>query len=65
MNIVVVNAETEMEIFDGNAEEFLEAMEYDSELEFELNELDFKPIGTEIEFNYMSIKKTDSDLIED
>lgn len=65
MNIVVINSETEMEIFDGNAEDFLECMEYDSELEFELNELDFKPIGTEIEFNYMFIKKTDSDLIED
>ena len=66
MNILVTNIDTDDEIFEGNAEDFLEVMEYDEELELVLNELDFLDIGTETEFQNLIITKTeDTELLDD
>lgn len=45
MNIRVMDLEINEQIFEGDAEQFLEDNDYDEEIESFLNVLDGKPIG--------------------
>lgn len=67
MNIRVFDLDDEM-IFEGEAEDFLEVNDYDSEIEYALNELDRKRVGDSVKIrgnqsDCFEIEKIEAELI--